>query len=299
MSADMTALICTFARAYHAKSPGTKVFYDDLAARLLGREDYLRIANCMAEGIRFFCPNFEGNQEEALRYAAERQLCPTPLGRAAFAEEALHAAVESGVTQYALLGAGYDTFACRMPEWANSLRIFEIDLPEVQADKQARIARAGLNPSSGLRYIAADLCMPGWESKLYGCGGYDKGQRCFFSLLGLSYYLPKQAFSALLQTLFRISRQGSLLAFDYPDAQHAGAQAEKLTALAKSAGTAMVSAYSFEEMKSMLRKNGFRPCMHLTPREITARYFSIYRAEHPGTMLHAMEGVNFCLAERV
>ena len=92
MSADMTALICTFARAYHAKSPGTKVFCDDLAARLLGREDYLRIANCMAEGIRFFCPNFEGNQEEALRYAAERQLCPTPLGRTAFAEDALHAA---------------------------------------------------------------------------------------------------------------------------------------------------------------------------------------------------------------
>src|SRR5262249_6418736 len=47
--------------------------------------------------------------------------------RSRFAEDRLALAIERGVTQYIILGAGYDTFCLRQPAWARSLRIIEVD----------------------------------------------------------------------------------------------------------------------------------------------------------------------------
>src|SRR5688572_23586933 len=47
-----------------------------------------------------------------------------------FAEDVVLAAVASGVDQYVILGAGFDTFAMRHPELAGTLTTFEVDHPE-------------------------------------------------------------------------------------------------------------------------------------------------------------------------
>src|SRR5215813_8335325 len=44
-----------------------------------------------------------------------------------YAEDCLAQAVERGIRQYAILGAGLDTFAFRQPPWARSLHTYEID----------------------------------------------------------------------------------------------------------------------------------------------------------------------------
>lgn len=49
--------------------------------------------------------------------------------RSRFAEDRLAAAVDRGIRQYVILGAGLDTFAYRQPAWAGGLRIFEVDQP--------------------------------------------------------------------------------------------------------------------------------------------------------------------------
>src|SRR5690349_2502564 len=64
--------------------------------------------------------------------------------RSRFAEDRLRLAVERGVRQYIVLGAGYDTFIVRQPPWAHDLRIMEVDLPATQAEKRERLAAAGL-----------------------------------------------------------------------------------------------------------------------------------------------------------
>src|SRR5262249_16979012 len=43
--------------------------------------------------------------------------------RSRFAEDRLAAAVARGVTQFIVLGAGFDSFALRQPAWARTLRI--------------------------------------------------------------------------------------------------------------------------------------------------------------------------------
>jgi len=51
------------------------------------------------------------------------------VARARSIEDLVTAAVEDGVGQYVLLGAGLDAFAQRRPEHAGRLRVFETDQP--------------------------------------------------------------------------------------------------------------------------------------------------------------------------
>ena len=159
---NMTALVSAFARAYHTEKYTVPIFSDPIAGMLLG-EDYQQIAQTMAQGIRFFAPDFQGSEEEALRLIVDRQLSPAPLGRAAFAERSLKTAVALGTEQYLLFGAGYDTFALRQPEWAQKLQIFELDLPESVADKQQRIQKAGLSIPENTFYLPMDLSQEEWQ----------------------------------------------------------------------------------------------------------------------------------------
>lgn len=55
----------------------------------------------------------------------------------------LKTAARTGAKQYVILGAGLDTFAFRELEFAEKYPVFEVDRPLTQADKKARIARAG------------------------------------------------------------------------------------------------------------------------------------------------------------
>jgi len=54
----------------------------------------------------------------------------------------LSGAVERGVRQIVILGAGLDTFALRNPHGARQIRIYEVDHPATQAWKRQRLAEA-------------------------------------------------------------------------------------------------------------------------------------------------------------
>src|ERR1700759_2710918 len=62
--------------------------------------------------------------------------------RSRIAEDALSRAVEKGVRQIVILGAGLDTFALRNPHGALEIRIYEVDHPATHAWKCERLAEA-------------------------------------------------------------------------------------------------------------------------------------------------------------
>jgi len=296
--ASMTARMCLFARAYHEETYDTKVFEDSLARRLLTDEEYRQIAGHLVQDISFFAPDFQGTAEEALGHVVGSQLSPSPLGRAAFAETSLERAAAIGAQQYVILGAGYDTFACRQPAWAKALRIFEVDHPATAADKQRRLVQAELVPPNNVRYVPADLAQPRWQDALLRCPGFSPEVISFCSLLGLVYYLPRQAFDTLLATLESLFPEGSSLVFDYPVRQTAGSRDQKQAQLAAAAGEPMQGAWSYAEMESILAKHGFLIYEHLTPQDITAQFFAPFNRAHPAHSLSAPEGVRYCLAVR-
>src|SRR5271156_1673899 len=64
--------------------------------------------------------------------------------RTRYAEDALQAAVMRGVRQYVLIGAGFDSFSLRLPEFCADLQIFEIDFPATQSFKIGQIDACGI-----------------------------------------------------------------------------------------------------------------------------------------------------------
>ena len=61
------------------------------------------------------------------------------LVRQRYAEDELATAVNRGVGQYVILGAGLDSLAYRRPDLATLLRVFEVDHPATQQWKCARL----------------------------------------------------------------------------------------------------------------------------------------------------------------
>ena len=298
--ASMTALISLFARAYHAEHYDVKIFDDSLARALLSDEEYQKISDSMSGGISFFNPDFQGTDAEALRWVVDNQLSPSPLGRAAFAEQALQTAVSIGARQYLILGAGFDTFAYRRPAWALALQVFEIDQAATAEDKKKRLQRAGIAVPDRTQFIHTDFTQPQWQASLLETPSFECGRISFCSLLGVVYYLSAHTFEALIATLASLVPKGSSLVFDYPDKNsdtgHAGTRAKKQLQLADAAQEAMQASYSCADMDKILSAHGFLVYEHLTPPEITRQYFEAFNCAQPMHPIRAFDNVNYCLA---
>lgn len=297
---SMTALVSSFARWYHSKNNDTKIFDDFLADKILTDEEKQQISFSMSKGIGFFNPSFQGTDEEALRWIVDNQLSPTTLGRAAWAEKALNAAVKDGVRQYLIIAAGYDTFAYREQEWANDLQIIELDYPQMSEDKKERVKRISEQKPNNLTYVPIDLTTQRLFERLNSCNVFDKSKLSFFSLLGISYYLSKEDFRTLLKGVADSATKGSIIVFDYPDeytyTEQAGERTKKQSMLASGVNEEMLAGYSYQEISSILSDCDFSVCEHLTPTEMTKQYFGEYNSANPTHLITAFDNVNYCLA---
>lgn len=277
---SMTALVSAFARAYHTGHEGAKIYDDRYARRLLTDEEYDKIAIHMAAGVSFFDPGFQGKADTALRRVMEGFLSPTPLARAAFAAEEM---ARSGAEQVLSLAAGYDTMG-----YDSGLPVFELDRPEVLADKQARLLRAGI-AAEKVHFVPADLSQPDWPTVLRAAA-FDAAERTFCAVMGLSYYLTAAEMERLLASLSDLLSAGSRIVLDVPTA----VQAIQGT-LAAGAGETMRAVYDRDLLEAMADRCGLRASTWLTPQDIQARFFAPYNAEHPGYPMYAPRDVAYAV----
>src|SRR5215467_3802428 len=123
-----TGEITAIMRALHQLADGEpKILTDSIAPRLV---DTLRVDDEWLASI--------------LGHPFAKQWRTGFLIRNRYAEDCLAECVERGLQQYAILGAGLDTFAFRQPAWAESLCIYEIDHPATQRWKCDRLAAASI-----------------------------------------------------------------------------------------------------------------------------------------------------------
>ena len=254
----------------------------------------------MAEGIGFFNPSFSGTDSEALRWVVDNQLSPSPLGRAAFAEKSLCNAVRIGARQYIILGAGYDTFAYRQPDWAKNIQIFELDHPMTALDKKNRLLNSGIKIPDNVCFVDADFSKNMWQNNLKNNSKFNSDKISFCSLLGVAYYISADDFKNIVIALNNMLPQGSSLVFDYSDelsySSRAGSRAQKQALLAGGANEKMRACYSYSELEKLLADSGFLIYEHLKPSQITQQYFDEYNTANPTHLITAFDNVNYCLA---
>ena len=141
---------------------------------------------------------------------------PGVIIRSRYAEDALKAATQRGTRQYVLIGAGFDSFSLRLPAFANGLEIFEIDHPATQALKIERIKECGITLPASVHFIAADLANETLASAL-ARSSFRSDEPAFFSWLGVTVYLTREANMATLRAVATSSAAGSELVFTYVD----------------------------------------------------------------------------------
>lgn len=290
MKQNLTALVSCFSRAYHhCMNQGTWIYKDPLAKQILSEEEYNEIANHMKAGISFFYPNFSGSEEEALALIVNHRLAPSVLARSAFNERHLRNESMLGLKQYIVFAAGYDTSGY---ELCGDVKLFELDRPEIMADKVSRVERAEINHDS-VEYIGCDFEKEDWETKLLA-SSFDRTKKTHCSLLGLSYYLKKEHFIRVIHTVSALIPGGSSIVFDYPNGQET--LYEKTSRkLAEGAGEEMKATYTEQEIEKIGEACGLHLYEHIGKGEMDRDYFAAYHLKHPERKMTAPPGICYCL----
>lgn len=287
-----TAKLCSFARAYHSTYVRKKIFDDDLAFDFMGPEQYRETGQLIGHDYR--ADRFDPDRSFRSSEVAEKldhYLTPIPLSRIAFAEQALAAfARRFPLCQYVICGAGMDTFLFRNAD--EHIRIFEIDHPDTQRFKRERIRQLEWSIPQNVRLVPVDFERDDMGEALLAAG-LDPQLPTFFSVLGVTYYLPLAVFEDTVRRMAAFPNPENELVFDFPDEKLAtgsarGAELMRITAML---GEPMAPGYRVADVTAMLLRSGFRCKEHLGPEEIEARYF---RGRTDG--LRAFEDIHFILA---
>jgi methyltransferase (TIGR00027 family) len=231
-----------------------RVFVDPLAVAIAGRDTEAEPESSYSRALRAFIA-----------------------ARSRYAEDQLASAVERGVRQYVVLGAGLDTFAYRNPLRSSGLHVFEVDHPATQAWKRARLDQAGIAIPDDMTFAAVNFETQSLDDRLQQAG-FRRTASAFFSWLGVTPYLSRPAFDATIRFIAGMP-PGSGLAFDFAVERSllSPLQQRSLDALAERvarAGEPFQLFFDPAVLRSDLEQIGFGGIEDLDGAQINARYFS-------------------------
>ncbi len=208
------------------------------------------------------------------------------ISRTRFIDDLIKKCAASRFEQYVILGAGYDCRAHRL-ELPSSLRIFEVDQPEVQARKRSKLPEE-LPNLENITYVAVDFSSQSLTEQLLG-SGFDHRKSTVFTLEGVSQYISKMAFSSTVKEVAMLTQNTNSIFFlsyvsdlfnenpeacfgkSYPNAEK---RAKLVTSLAAKVGEPWISFYSAKEIESILSQNGYSLEENVTLNDLNSRYFA-------------------------
>lgn len=211
--------------------------------------------------------------------------------RSRIAEDALSNAVDTGIRQVVILGAGLDTFALRNPHHALPIRIYEVDHPATQARKRERLAEAHLALPPSLVFVPVDFEQDDLREQLVAAG-FHHNTPAFFTWLGVVPYLTEDAIGRTLDYIASIPN--SAVVFDYMEPPEASSedlrQIEKeRTEQLKKMGERSLSRFGPESMAAILRAHGFSAIEDIAFPQIVARFGAAVQGLATGSLgLHVV-----------
>jgi len=194
--------------------------------------------------------------------------------RSRIAEDALSRAVERGVRQIVILGAGLDTFALRNPHGARRIRIYEVDHPATQAWKRQRLADAEIAVPPWLIFVPVDFERDDVGEKLVAAG-FQQNSAAFFTWLGVVPYLTRDAIGRTLDYMSSI--QNSEVVFDYMEPPEASSEELRQVETERTEQLQKMDERSFSRFEpagiaAMLRSHGFCDLEDMNFQEIASRF---------------------------
>lgn len=276
-----TAIGSAYLRAYHSINDNPKIFDDFLANHLIPDEMSKSIEQKFVGALKFLdpvraalCPD----QATALAWIMQNYTAsPMTLSRSRYTEDILEKAVRQGVQQYVILGAGMDTFAFRRPELMEQLQVFEVDHPATQAFKLQRLADLGWEHPAQLHFVPVDFTQESLASALKH-SSFEPQASSFFSWLGVTYYLTRDAVFATLRAIAAVAPAGSTVIFDYFDndafvRERAAKRVQFMVDAFAQSDEPLITGFDPFTLAEDLARSGLRLHENLSPTDIEERYF--------------------------
>ena len=193
------AATCRLIEQYHPAE--TRLFDDSLAKDMVGTP----IRTLMRFGVM---RNFTLKRTDAiLRGLYGVQIC-----RTRFIDDAVRAALSTGIGQSVILGAGYDTRAYRLAGMERA-EVLEVDLESVQEDKKRKLrSRFGQLPEN-VTFVPIDFDAQTLEAVLAGTV-FDPSMPAVYVWEGVTQYLSEESVRRTLAFVGG-SAPGSILVFTY------------------------------------------------------------------------------------
>ncbi len=188
--------------------------------------------------------------------------------RIAFFDREVGSALDAGVKQVVILGAGYDSRAWRFAQ--SGVRFFEVDHPVTQEDKKRRA------PGGGPTYVPADLAQGSLVAALTSAG-FDSHRPALFLLEGVTMYLNERGVYELLAELADQAAPGSQLAVNFAAPPGTGAAADRrrqraLRLLGRVGGEPHRFFLRASEARSFVSRAGWHVDQATTLREIATEF---------------------------
>lgn len=275
----MTALGTSLMRAVHTRLDHPAVIDDDWGHRLVTDEDRDKLRAVAMSGLppgaRAQLDALDSSDEVMAALARAHPSYGMVILRSRYAEDALEAAVARGIRQYVIVGAGMDSFALRRPGFARDVAVFEVDHPASQELKIERLGQCGAPTPAGVHYVAADLSTEGLDAALER-SPFEPTKAAFFSWLGVTAYLSREANLKTLRAIASYGAPGSELVFSYIDQRDFDAPADDERRHAREVvaalGEAWVSGFDPARLDEDLRSVGLTLLEDVGREALRARY---------------------------
>jgi methyltransferase (TIGR00027 family) len=199
------------------------------------------------------------------------------LCRTCYIDDALGDALRDGADQVVILGAGFDSRACRLPGIERA-RVFEVDHPDTQARKRACLSRV-LDPlPSHVVFVPVDFDRDRLSDAL-DAAGYRRDAKTFFIWEGVTSYLTAEAVDATFRFVASGSAPGSRIVFTYLhrgllDGTARFEGAAELMAFVRRAGEPFSFGLDPEELPAYLGARGLALVEDVGASEYQARYMT-------------------------
>ena len=267
-SPSQTAVMTAAARALHREEPPPWVLDDHLARGLAGEE-----GESITERLRG-----ELSGEELLSFGRWMSV------RARLVDDVVERAVAAGTRQYAILGAGLDSFAYRRPDLLERMRVFEVDHPASQAWKRERLMELGVDLPANLVFAPVDFETQTLRAGLLAAG-FDFAERAVFSWIGVTMFLTLAAIEATLVTVAACPPESRIVLTYNPPLSALRdrelAMQSRVSQLTGEMGEPFISLFTPVEAETLLRRSGFGEIEHFGPKEAIRTYF----VDHPDVRL--------------
>lgn len=203
------------------------------------------------------------------------------VARCRYMDDVLSDALDQGLQQLVILGAGFDSRAYRFDRLKDGVKVFEVDHPATQQAKVKKLVQ--ILPTSNLpdyvTFVPIDFNRETLEACLLECGFSDR-LKTLFIWEGVTEYLDAPSIDNTLAFIAHHSAPGSAVVFDYMyrgvlDGRVKGHR--EVSRMRRYRGISdEVLSFGIEEgqIEPFLRARGFSQVRHVTGADLHERYFT-------------------------